>query len=357
MAHSALVPSTRGEDMPFLRNAWYMAAWADEVGKGRPLARKLLDEPVFLYRDDNDRAYALFDRCPHRFAPLSFGRVDGDTVVCGYHGLGFGPDGACRLNPHGPITRALAVRCYPVVEAHRALWIWMGAPEGADPTQIRDFAFLSEAPETAFNKGYLCGQGNYQLFVDNILDLSHTDFLHPTTLGGGAITRTPAKLEERPDGTIAIAWHPMNEVPIPLVVDRLPPGVDRVDSWTEVEWTAPGVMKLVNGAVPAGAPREQGGNAINVHILTPETQTTSHYFFASTRDYAIDDATLNEVLRKTRAQIFATEDEPMIGAQQSRIGEADFWSLKPALLKIDKGAVLVRRRMDALIAAEQQVCK
>ena len=244
-----------------------------------------------------------------------------------------------------------------MAEAHRALWIWMGDADLADPAQIRDLAFLSEAPDTAFNKGYLCGKGNYQLFVDNILDLSHTDFLHPTTLGGGAITRTPAKLEERPDGTIAIAWHPMNEVPIPLVVDRLPPGVDRVDSWTEVEWTAPGVMKLVNGAVPAGAPREQGGNAINVHILTPETQTTSHYFFASTRDYAIDDAALNEVMRRTRAQIFATEDEPMISAQQSRIGEADFWSLKPALLKIDKGAVLVRRRMDALIAAELQACK
>lgn len=229
----------------------------------------------------------------------------------------------------------------------------MGDPALSDPSQIRGLAFLAEAPNTAFNKGYLLGEGNYQLFVDNILDLSHTDFLHPTTLGGGSITRTPAEVEERPDGTIAIAWRPKNEVPIPLIVDRLPPGVERVDSWTEVEWTAPGIMKLVNGAVPAGAPREQGGNAINVHILTPETQSTSHYFFASTRDYATDDAALNETLRQTRARIFATEDEPMIAAQQARIGNADFWSLKPALLKIDKGAVLVRRRMDALIAAEQ----
>lgn len=339
--------------MPFLRNAWYMAAWADEVAQGRPLARKLLDEPVLLYRDEAGCIHALFDRCPHRFAPLSVGRVEGDAVICGYHGLAFGPDGACRHNPHGPVTRALTVRSYPIAETHRAVWIWMGDPALSDPSQIRDLAFMAEAPNTAFNKGYLLGEGNYQLFVDNILDLSHTDFLHPTTLGGGSITRTPAEVEERPDGTIAIAWRPKNEVPIPLIVDRLPPGVERVDSWTEVEWTAPGIMKLVNGAVPAGAPREQGGNAINVHILTPETQSTSHYFFASTRDYATDDAALNETLRQTRARIFATEDEPMIAAQQARIGNADFWSLKPALLKIDKGAVLVRRRMDALIAAEQ----
>ena len=228
----------------------------------------------------------------------------------------------------------------------------MGDPARADPAAIRDLGFLSDAPDTAFNKGYLNGSGHYQLFVDNILDLTHTDYLHPDTLGGGSITRTAAEVEEREDGIIAIAWRPMNEVPIPLALGRLPPGVDRVDSWTEVEWSAPGVMKLVNGLVPAGTPRAAGGNAINVHILTPETATTSHYFFASTRDFRQDDAEFNEQLRVIRAQIFETEDEPMIAAQQARIGANDFWSLKPALLKIDRGAVTVRRRMDALIAAE-----
>ena len=111
-------------------------------------------------------------------------------------------------------------------------------------------------------------------------------------------------------------------------------------------------MKLVNGAVPAGTPRSDGGNAINVHILTPETAATTHYFFASTRDFRCDDAAFNAQLGEIRARIFATEDEPMIAAQQARIGTNDFWSLKPALLRIDRGAVVVRRRMDALIAAE-----
>ena len=340
--------------MPYLRNTWYMAAWADEIPYDRGLARTILDEPIFFYRDAADEVRALFDRCPHRFAPLSVGRIEGDEVVCGYHGLGFGPDGHCVRNPHGPVTRALAVKAYPVAERHRAIWIWMGEPERADSAAIRDLSFLADAPPTAFNSGYINGTGNYQLFVDNILDLSHTDFLHPTTLGGGSITRTKAEIEERGDGIIAIAWRPMNETPSPLHAARLPAGVERVDSWTEVEWSAPGVMKLVSGAVPAGNPREQGGNNLNVHILTPEAESSAHYFFASTRDFAVDDGELNEAIRRTRAQIFATEDEPMIAAQQSRIGTADFWSLKPALLKIDKGAVLVRRRMDALIAAERE---
>ena len=338
--------------MTYLRNCWYMAAWADELPPAGGIARTLLDEPVFLYRDEAGAPHALFDRCPHRFVPLSKGRVEGSTVACPYHGLTFASDGRCIRNPHGPATRALDVRAYPVAEAHRAIWIWMGEAALADPAAIRDLAFLADAPDTAFNQGYLRGTGHYQLFVDNILDLTHTDYLHPDTLGGGSITRTAPEIEERPDGIIAIAWRPMNEVPAPLLRGRLPAGVDRVDSWTEVEWSAPGVMKLVAGAVPAGTPRAAGGSSINVHILTPETASTSHYFFASTRDFAMDDAALNEQTRRIREHIFATEDEPMIAAQQERIGTADFWALRPALLKIDRGAVLVRRRMDALIAAE-----
>ena len=308
---------------------------------------------VVFYRDRDGTVHALFDRCPHRFAPLSLGRVDGSSLVCGYHGLAFGTDGACVHNPHGPLSRALSVRSYPVVEAHRALWLWTGDADRADRAAVRDLSFLVEAPDTAFNKGYILGTGHYQLFVDNILDLSHTEFLHPDTLGGGAITRTRAVVDERSDGIIAIAWRPTNDVPTPLMAARLPAGTDRVDSWTEVEWSAPGIMTLTSGAVPTGMPRAGAGSVFNVHILTPETASTSHYFFASTRDFACDDAQLNERTRQTRARIFATEDEPMIAAQQARIGNADFWSLNPALLRIDQGAVLVRRRMDALIAAEQ----
>ena len=338
--------------MTYLRNCWYMAAWTDELSD-QGLARTFLDEPVLLYRDVAGDPHALFDRCPHRFAPLSLGDISHGVVTCRYHGLAFDGSGTCVRNPHGTVTRALSTRSYPVAEAHRALWIWMGDPSLADRSAIRDLSFLSAAPNTAFNKGYVLGRGNYQLFVDNILDLSHTDYLHPDTLGGGSVTRARAQVEEQGDAVISIKWHSFDDVPPPLVATKLPPGIERADSWTEVEWTAPGVMKLVNGAVPAGHPREGASNSINVHIMTPETRRTTHYFFASTRDYAVDDAALNEQIRQLRAHIFSTEDEPMIAAQQARINDHDFWSLKPALLKIDEGAVKVRRRMDALITAEQ----
>ena len=335
--------------MTYLRNSWYMAAWADEV-PASGLARTLLDQPVFLYRDEAGGPHALFDRCPHRFAPLSKGWVEGGAVVCAYHGLAFDGAGRCVRTPDG----ALDVRSYPVAEAHGAIWIWMGDPDLADAAGIVDLSFLTAAPATAFNKGYVNGQGNYQLFVDNILDLSHTDYLHPNTLGGGAITRTRAKVTETADGGIAIHWHVFDDVPTPLFAKFLPTGTDRVDSWSEVDWHAPGVMKLVSGAVAPGRSREGALNVDNVHILTPETARSTHYFFASTRNFGVADPDLNEQIRVMRAKIFATEDEPMIAAQQERIGDADFWSLRPALLRTDEGAVKVRRRMDAMIAAEAQ---
>ena len=276
-------------------------------------------------------------------------------VTCTYHGLGFDGAGACVANPHGPITKALCARSFPIVEAHRAVWIWMGDPALADPAQLRDLRFLNEVPETAFNKGYLCGSGHYQLFVDNILDLSHTDFCTRRRWAADRSRGRAPRSKARDDGIISIHWHSFDEVPLPLVAARLPAGVTRVDAWTEVEWSPPGIIKLVNGAVAVGSAREAGSSVVNVHILTPETASTSHYFFASTRDYAVDDAAMNEMIRQVRAQIFASEDEPMIAAQQERIGDGDFWSLRPALLKIDEGAVRVRRRMDALIAAEREL--
>ena len=80
--------------MAFLRNAWYAAAWDDELGD-KPLARTMLGEPLVLYRDSAGAPVALSDTCPHRFAPLSLGRRDGDTLQCPYHGLVFGKNGIC----------------------------------------------------------------------------------------------------------------------------------------------------------------------------------------------------------------------------------------------------------------------
>src|SRR5437868_1009177 len=102
----------------YLRNAWYAAAWEHELPSDKLLARRILNEPIVLYRTSDGGIAALADRCPHRFAPLHAGKiVDGDRVQCGYHGLEFDKSGACSRNPHGTgnIPARARVKSYPAV--------------------------------------------------------------------------------------------------------------------------------------------------------------------------------------------------------------------------------------------------
>ena len=119
-----------------IRNAWYMAAWADEVS-AKPLGRRICHGPVALYRDTTGKAVALIDMCCHRGAPLHLGKVVERGIECGYHGLIFGADGACVHVPgQGRIPTRARVRCFPVVEQDGAIWLWPGDPTEADATSI-----------------------------------------------------------------------------------------------------------------------------------------------------------------------------------------------------------------------------
>src|SRR5687767_3022712 len=129
--------------MRYLRNCWYMAGWSKRLARGEVIARTILDEPMALFRDLDGEVGAVQDRCPHRFAPLSAGKVsDGGVLVCGYHGLGFDRSGACALNPHGPILRAARITSWPLIERHGIIWIWMGDAGACDPASIPDFSWF-----------------------------------------------------------------------------------------------------------------------------------------------------------------------------------------------------------------------
>ena len=340
--------------MSYLRNAWYVGAWADELTSGTLIARTVLDEPLVLFRDAEGRPATLYDRCPHRFAPLSVGTLAEGVVTCRYHGLAFDGTGACVRNPHGPRLRSMAVRARPAVERHRAIWIWMGDPDRADPDGIPPLDYLAAAPRTAFSAGHLLsGPGGYQVFTDNLLDLSHTDYLHPDTLGGGAVTKAKQRVEETAEH-LEVTWHAKDAPPSPLLRSLLNDIPDKTDFVQKVRWYAPSVMRLIAATIEPGQLPAEGYANTNAHILTPETETTTHYFFAATRNYAVDDEALNQRIAETRARIFATEDKPMIEEVQRRMGDGDFWDLKPLLLPVDEASVRVRRRLDKLIAAERE---
>jgi phenylpropionate dioxygenase-like ring-hydroxylating dioxygenase large terminal subunit len=334
----------------WLRNHWYQAGWADEVTAVTPLVRTILNEPILFFRTGDGGIAALLDRCPHRFAPLSAGTIDGDTVTCGYHGLGFGSDGACVANPHGPITSKMRVAAYPVAERHTALWIWMGDPVLADSVRIPDLSFIDETPEAARIQMYMPTRANYQLITDNILDLSHADYLHPTSLGGIIIGARASSREE--GDTIVAEWISEDCVPPPAFVAMVAPA-ERADIWTEVVWQAPALMILGTAAKPTGIPRTAADESYTLHNMVPETETSTHYFACSTRRFLVDDADFSAFLKSTLEHAFVHEDKPMLEKQQARMGTPDLWALDPILLKVDAAAVRARRRLDALIVAER----
>lgn len=335
--------------MAWLRNCWYQAGWADELSARTCLTRTILGQPLLLFRDGDGRARILLDRCPHRFAPLSAGRLADGVVTCGYHGLAFDGSGACVRNPHGLVTKNMRVAGFPAVERHDAIWVWMGDAAAADAALIPDLAFFDQSPECTSIKGWMPTAANYQLLADNILDLSHTDYLHPETLGG-MMTGAKATIHEEP-GRVVIRWSAPDCAPSAAYSRLVPPGA-RADKWIDVAWSPPGLLILRTATTQAGVPSRDDDITATIHSLTPETATTTHYFYHNVRRFLVDDAAFHEALRANIRRAFAEEDKPMLEKQQARMGTDSLWDLKPLLLSIDNAAVRARRQLDALIAAE-----
>lgn len=332
----------------YLKDVWYQAAFVTEIGD-KPLARTLLDVPIVLFRSGG-KVVALHDRCPHRFAPLSMGELRNGQIVCGYHGVAFGDDGRCVHNPHGAIPGAMTVRAYPVVERHAAVWIWMGDPQKADLDRIPDLSFIDQTPEAARICFYIPTAANYQLVVDNLMDLSHADYLHPTSLGG-VMTGAEASTDLRAD-RVTNTWVNRDCLAPARFHAKVPPP-QRADAWTEATWRAPAIMVIGTALVPTGASRRREDEIWALHSMTPATADTTHYFVCGTRGDRVDDVDYSERLRGMLANAFINEDKPMLEAQQARMGKAPFSSLRPVLLGIDAGAMQVRAHLQRMIALEQ----
>jgi phenylpropionate dioxygenase-like ring-hydroxylating dioxygenase large terminal subunit len=335
----------------FLRNTWYVAAWADEVG-AVPFGRKILGLPIVLFRQENGDIAALHDRCPHRFAPLSIGKVTGDAIECAYHGLRFDGAGACILNPHGErrIPNQAEVRSYPLVERFGAVWIWMGDPSRADASLIPNFEQLSDRANFASVTGYLRVAANYQLISDNLLDLSHVPYLHPLFKKDDTNDNVEVEMVQEGD----TVHHRVSRYNQPTskfqqMFGRLPS--QRCDTHSRMRWNAPSLLLLDLRVIDTA-----GGPDLllpNTHFITPETATTSHYFWGFAWNWRIDDRELAEKVRNVSIRVFEFEDKPVIEAQQTAIGQDELIALKPIMLAGDAAATRARRLLQNSIAAER----
>lgn len=335
--------SAKNEALPYLLNCWYQAAWSYELDNA-PVARTLLNTSILVFRQGGGVS-AILDRCPHRFAPLSAGKFKDGIIECGYHGLAFDGTGRCVRNPHGPITSAMRTRSFPSAERHKAIWVWFGDEERADDSLIPDLSFIDRMPDDRRVLMHMPTLANYQLLTDNIMDLSHADYLHPTSLGG-VITGSKSRQYEVGNALVA-EWINLG-CDAPGVWQPKVPSPSKADYYLDVKWEAPAVMTLSNTVVPAGQQPTDGDCARALHNMTPETATSTHYFVSSIRPDEIPESTYKTILE----QAFVGEDKPMLEAQQRRMADAEFWSLRPVLLRVDTAAVKVRRRLDTMIATE-----
>lgn len=325
-----------------------MAAWASEVADNL-LSRRLLGERVLLYRLADGDVIACQDRCAHRFAPLSKGRKTATGIECAYHGLHFDRTGRCDHNPSGSgrIPPNARIRVYPLVERHQMLWIWMGDPARADASLIPDFSMAPATRGGVDNLGnYLHVKANCLLEIDNLMDLSHANFIHLGSLGHESMRSVESKVTTVGRSIRVDMWMPGTICAFGVMQGQ------RCDQWFDMIWSPPTSMILEFGAVAPGAPRVQDPHNVAFHIVTPETDRTTHYFFGSAGAFAADEEWKARLIGDAQRSAFLNEDNPMLEAVEENMDGEDLWELRPAILPNDKAAVMVRQRLQAMFREE-----
>jgi vanillate monooxygenase len=338
-------------------DAWYAAAYDVELGR-RLMARTVAGRQLVLYRRTDGRAAALENACWHRLLPLDRGTLEGDNVMCGYHGLVYNAEGRCVFMPsQETINPAARVRSYPVVERHRFVWVWPGDPALADPDLVPDL-HQNDDPGWAGDGKLIHVDCSYKLIVDNLMDLTHETFVHGSSIGQRSIAEVPFEVTHGPRSVTVTRW--MRDVePPPFWAMQLEwrhgRAFDRVDRWQIVNFQPPATIAIDVGVAPVGtgAPegdRSEGVNGFVLNTMTPESERTCHYFWAFCRNYRLDDQRITTLLRDGVSGVFA-EDEEVLKAQQRAVEEHPekaFYNLN-----IDGGAMWARRLIDQMIASER----
>ena len=256
-------PQTTGHasfrDFPL--NAWYAAAWDHEVGRNL-LAKTVAGRPIVFYRTTAGRAVALADACWHRLAPLSMGKLRGDDeIMCGYHGICYDADGRATFMPaQDTINPSATVHSYPVVERHRYVWVWPGDPALADPDTVPDL-YWNDDPDWAGDGKTIHVNCSYQLIVDNLMDLTHEQFVHGSSIGHDSLSESDFEVTHSGQTVTVTKWM-LGIDPPPFwkrnLQDRFPDYEGLVDRWQIIKYTAPSTIAIDVGVAKAGHRRARG---------------------------------------------------------------------------------------------------
>ena len=277
---------------------WWPVALDDEAQDG-PVALTLLGQPLVLWRGADGVPVVLTDRCPHRGARLSMGRLHEGTLQCPYHGWRFDGGGRCVAIPAQPGFQpptSSAAGCHAVRQAHGLLWVGLGAAtqplpalDGVAPRRLiyGPFDVATSAPRA----------------VENFLDTSHFAFVHEGWLGAADHPEVPHhEVTHTTDGRPVIehylAWQPR--------ASATAEGGDWVDYRYEV--LSPYAALLTKRGSTGGP---QDSYTIWACPTTPEA---CPLWFAQ---YTTDTDTPAQVLHDFQVTIFS-QDQPVLESQQPK---------------------------------------
>ncbi|MBL0923374.1 MAG: Rieske 2Fe-2S domain-containing protein [Sphingomonadaceae bacterium] len=337
---------------PFVRNCWYVAARSEEIGQSLS-SRLLLGESVLFFRREDGTAVALSNRCPHRSYPLDKGRLEGDDVVCGYHGLRYGSDGLCKAIPgrSGGAT-AFGVKSYPLIEAGSFIWIWMGDPEAAEQVPSPVPEWLGH-PDWSVETGYLHVDGSYVHMHENLLDLSHLSYLHASSFGTPEYAAAPTEVSIE-DDDIQV-WRHVECVLPDLYAVPLGWRGERAMRRSGSQFVSPALH--VNTGLFENLDRPDASvrrPTVKVaQLLTPETQTTMHYFYALCRNFAVDDAAVGAGMIAGMTKAFQEDQAAMaeISAQHATARSDEFYEFD---IPTDRAGLEMRRLLKEMADEEMR---
>ena len=332
-------------NQPFVRNAWYVAAWPEEIDEA-PLARTIMNEPIVMFRDADGNVGAIEDRCCHRGAPLSHGTVVEKGLQCVYHGLVFDGDGKCvKIPGQKTLPDQANIQGYPLFEQHKIVWIWMGDPALADESMIVGYPWHDQTDKWPHRKECYSIKCNYMLMIDNLMDLTHLGYLHTKTIGGDPMIHVDADttVDRTKTGVLLPRWM-LDSNPPPTYQKGL--GFKgKVARWAEFEYFAPSTIVQWSGGLDVGKGarenREQDGFHLRLlHAVTPETETTCFYFWSTANGHRQDEPQATEDMYNEIVATFI-EDIDILEAQQSRI---DLNPDRPLVSIYSDGAMTYARR-------------
>lgn len=339
-----------------VRNRWYIAAFAHEITR-EPIERTILGKPVAMYRTLGGQAVAMYGLCPHRYYPLALGKLEGDAIVCGYHGFTFAANGKCIKIPSQGTGSGFSQPTYRIEERGILCWIWMGDEDKCDPAMIPpydDFGLDCSGWRTS-SLNYHHLKGRHSLLVDNLMDLTHLPYIHSHMEGGDSLKKNKLVETERErsyqlNRLGAFAWSSVHS--LMWGEENRYEGEAEFNNITEFYGpelirTGMPIFTKVEGhdEVPPAL-----GKFFILHGITPETETTTHYFGFATRNFRLQDEGLDNVWLEADKHI-RRQDIDAIEAVEMRM-EAAVAAQRELLVQSDGPAVKVRQKIQALLDLE-----